>query len=168
MRADRVNVILHEQQSQNSQILKSHSTLAHSLHDVHVARCVQNSSNSLGDGVVRGRGVCVLGETKSLSTSTRRGVRCSAVDESAHPQQKPLKLHGETWAGILRNQGPKIFGRWKSFFLEVWFWAGVLLCFVGFSLVVLGFAEPVPTLLMLLMLLMSFCFVTFLLLLCLT
>ena len=60
MRADRVNVILHEQQSQNSQTHNSHITLARSLHDVYVARCVQNSSNSLGDGVVRGRGVCVL------------------------------------------------------------------------------------------------------------
>ena len=34
----------------------SYSTPARSLHDVHVARCVQNSMNSLGDGVVRGRG----------------------------------------------------------------------------------------------------------------
>ena len=32
------------------------------------------------------------------------------MDESAHPQQTPLKLHDETWAGILRNQGPRIFG----------------------------------------------------------
>ena len=32
-------------------------------------------------------------------------VRRSAVDEYAHPQQTPLKLHVETWAGILRNQG---------------------------------------------------------------
>ena len=31
------------------------------------------------------------------------------MDESAHPQQAPLKLHDETWAGILRNQGPRIF-----------------------------------------------------------
>ena len=46
--------------------------------------------------------------TKSLSTSTRRGVRRSAVDESAHTQQTPLKLHGETWAGLLRNHCPQI------------------------------------------------------------
>ena len=52
---------------------------------------------------------CAPGETKSPSTSTRCGVRCSAVDESAHPQQTLLKLHDETWAGLLRNQGPKIF-----------------------------------------------------------
>ena len=83
--------------------------IARSLHGVHVARCVQNSSNSLGDGVVRGRGVCVPGETKSLSTSTRSGVRRSAVHESAHTQQTPLKMHVETWAGLQRNQGPKIF-----------------------------------------------------------
>ena len=31
------------------------------------------------------------------------------MDGSAHPQQAPLKLHDETWAGILRNQGPRIF-----------------------------------------------------------
>ena len=27
----------------------------------------------------------------------------------AHTQQTPLKLHVETWEGLLRNQGPKIF-----------------------------------------------------------
>ena len=48
------------------------------------------------------------GETKSLSMITRSGVRLSAVDESAHTQQTPLKLHAETWEGHLRNQGPKI------------------------------------------------------------
>ena len=47
----------------------------------------------------------VFGGTRSLSTSTQRGFRRSAVDEHAHPQQTPLKLHDETWAGILRNQG---------------------------------------------------------------
>ena len=26
------------------------------------------------------------------------------MDESAHPQQAPLKLHVEMWAGLLRNQ----------------------------------------------------------------
>ena len=44
---------------------------ARSLHGLHAARSVQNSSNSLGDGVVRGRGVCVPGGTKSLSMSTQ-------------------------------------------------------------------------------------------------
>ena len=29
--------------------------------------------------------------------------------ESAQTQQTPLKMHVETWAGLLRNQGPKIF-----------------------------------------------------------
>ena len=110
-RADRVNVILHEQQSQNSQTLNSHCTLARSLHDVHVARCVQNSSNSLGDGVVRGRCVCVPGETKSLSTS---GVRRSAVCVRSYTADA-LKMHVETWAGLLRNQGPKIFRE-----VEIW------------------------------------------------
>ena len=46
-RVARVNTALHQ---------NSYSTPARSLHDVHVARCVQNSMNSLGDGVVRGRG----------------------------------------------------------------------------------------------------------------
>ena len=41
------------------------------------------------------RGVCVPGGTKSLSTSTRTGVRRSAVFGSAHTQQTPLKLHVE-------------------------------------------------------------------------
>ena len=108
IRTDRVNVILHEQHSQNSQTHNSHCTIARSLHGVHVARCVQNSSNSLGDGVVR-RGVCVLGETKSPSMSTRSGVRRSAVYGSAHFQQTLVKLHAETWEGLRRNQGPKIF-----------------------------------------------------------
>ena len=39
-----------------------------------------------------------------MSTSTRTGVRCSAVYESAHTQQAPLKLHVETWEGLSRNQ----------------------------------------------------------------
>ena len=106
--------ILHESQSrciartsQNSQTHNSHSTIARSLHAVHGARCVQNSLNSLGDGVVRGRGVCAPGETKSLSTSTQTGVRLcmSPLIQS----RTPLKLHVETWEGLLRNQGPKIF-----------------------------------------------------------
>ena len=59
VRLNRVNVILHESQSccmtrtpQNSQTHHSHGTIARCLHGVHVARYVQNSSNSLGDGVV--------------------------------------------------------------------------------------------------------------------
>ena len=44
-----------------------------------------------------------------MSTSTRTGVRRSAVYGSAHAQQTPLKLHVETWEGLLRNQRPKIF-----------------------------------------------------------
>ena len=37
-------------------------------------------------------------QRKALSTSTRCGVRRSAVDEHAHSQQTPLKMHVETWA----------------------------------------------------------------------
>ena len=90
------------------------SPLAHSpsirAHNSHArmphARCVVNSVGDTEDG---GRLSCVPGATKSLSTSTRCGVRCPAVNESAHTQQTPLKLHVETWEGLLRNQGPKIF-----------------------------------------------------------
>ena len=39
---------------------------------------------------------------------TRCGVRRPAVDEFAHPQQAPPKLHEETWAGLLNRQGPRI------------------------------------------------------------
>ena len=45
------------------------------------------------------------GASAYLGKSTRCGIRCSAVDEYAHPHQAPLKLHVETWAGLLRNQG---------------------------------------------------------------
>ena len=51
------------------------------------------------------RRLCVPGEMKASSMSTRRGVRRSAVDESAHPQQALLKLHDDTWAVLLRNPG---------------------------------------------------------------
>ena len=51
----------------------------------------------------------VRGRTKAQSTSTRCGVRCPAVEELASPQQAPGSLHGEVWASILHNQGPKIF-----------------------------------------------------------
>ena len=101
---------LHELHGSTLHSIRIHIVHLHvSLHDVHVVRCVQNSMNSLGDGAVRGRGVCVLGGTKSLSTSTRTWVRRSAVYGSGHTQQTLLKLHLETWEGLLRNQGPKIF-----------------------------------------------------------
>ena len=88
--------------ARNSQFAHSRATVMH-------GRVSLNSENSVGDTEAGGQRFCVPGETKLLSTSTRRGVRCSAVDESAHPQQTPSKLHDETWAGLLRNQGPKIF-----------------------------------------------------------
>ena len=109
IRTGRVTAILHAQRSHNSQICNSYSTLTRSLHDVHVARCVHNSMNSLGDRGVRERGFCVPGGTKSLSTCTRTGVRRPAVEKLASPQQASLKLHVETWAGLLKNRGPKIF-----------------------------------------------------------
>ena len=70
--------------------------LAHSpsipAHNSHArmprARCVVNSVGDTEDG---GRLSCVPGGTTSLSTSTRSGVRRSAVYESAHTQQTPLR-----------------------------------------------------------------------------
>ena len=76
---------------------------------VHAAE-VRGGTKALWEiGVSVGRGVCAPGETKSLSTSTRLGVRCLAVEKLASPQQAPGSLHGEVWASLLQNQGPKIF-----------------------------------------------------------
>ena len=85
------------------------SQLAHSRATVMHGRDPLNSENSVGDTEDGELRFCVPGETKSLSTSTWRGVRRSAVDESAHLQQTPLKFHDETWSGILRNQHPRFF-----------------------------------------------------------
>ena len=92
-RAQRVNVALHE----NSHLHNSHArmhenSLARSLHDLHDARFMLNLHNSVGDWAVRGRGVCVPGETKPMSTSTRLGVRCPAVEKLASLQQAPGRL----------------------------------------------------------------------------
>ena len=94
--------------ARNSQLEHSRATVVH-------GRVSLNSENSVGDTEAGGQRFCVPGETKLLSTSTRRGVRGSAMDESAHPQQTPLKLHEETWAGLLCNQGRRFSGRWKSY-----------------------------------------------------
>ena len=99
-RVARVNTALHP---------NSYSTPTRPLHDVHVARCVHNSMNSSGDWVVRERGFCVPGRTKSLSTRTRTRGRRPAVEKLASPQQASLKLHDEMWAGLPINLGPRIF-----------------------------------------------------------
>ena len=65
--------------------------------------------NSSGDWVVRERGFCVPGGTKSLSTRTRTRSRRPAVEKLASPQQASLKLHDEMWAGLPINLGPRIF-----------------------------------------------------------
>ena len=88
--------------ARNSQLEHTRATVVHGR----VSLNSENSVRGIEDG---GQRFCVPGETKLLSTSTRRGVRCSAVDESSHPQQTPLKLHEETWAGLLHNLGSKIF-----------------------------------------------------------
>ena len=117
---NRVNDIICESQSrvqpclsQNSLTHNSHSTSARSLHAAHNsharmsdARCVVNSVGDTEDG---GQRFCVPGGTKSLSTCTRTGVRRPAVEKLASSQQASLKLHVETWAGLLKNQGPRIF-----------------------------------------------------------
>ena len=76
------------------------------MHDnssgLHVNSCGHKNSCHVHAAEVR-RG------TKALSTSTRLGVRCLAVEELASPQQAPGSLHGEVWASILQNQGPKTF-----------------------------------------------------------
>ena len=83
--------------ARNSQLKHSRATVMH-------GRVSLNSSNSWGDTEAGGQRFCVQGGIKSLSTSTRTGVRRSAVYESAHTQQAPLKLHEETWEGLLCNQ----------------------------------------------------------------
>ena len=47
----------------------------------------------------------VQGGTKAPSMSTRVGVRRSAVEKLASPQQTSSKLHVEVWEGLLSNQG---------------------------------------------------------------
>ena len=97
-RVARVNSVL-----LNLCLVYSSSNPAHNSHArMSHARCVVKSVGHTEGG---GRLSCVLGETKSLSTSSRCGVRRPAVDELAHPQQAPLKLHEEAWAGLLQNQG---------------------------------------------------------------
>ena len=100
-RVARVNTALHNLCLVHSSSIPAHNSHARMPH----ARCVVNSVGDTEDGR---RLSCVSGTTKSLSTSTRSGVRRSAVYESAHTQQTPLKMHVETWAGLLRNQGPNI------------------------------------------------------------
>ena len=82
--------------------------LSQNSYSVHDACGVWNSENSRGDTEVGGRHFCVFGETKSLSMCTRTGVRRPAVEKLASPQQASLKLHEETWAGLLQNRGLRI------------------------------------------------------------
>ena len=91
------------------------------------------------------RGVCVLGGTKSLSTSTRTGVRRSAVFGSAHTQQTPLKLHVEKWEGLVRNRARRFSGKWKSYrgVLSVWLVLHVLIILLSH----LGQAEKIRNML---------------------
>ena len=101
-RVARVPSALHNLCSVHSSSIPAHNSHAR-MSD---ARCVVNSVGDTEDG---GRLSCVYGGTKSLSTCTRTGVRRPAVEKLASPQQASLKLHDETWAGLLKNQGPRIF-----------------------------------------------------------
>ena len=82
-----------------------HGVVMHDNSSVYVNSCGaqehRNSCNLHAAGV--------LGGTKASSMSTRTGVRCPAVEKLASPQQAPGSLHAETWEGLLRIQGPKIF-----------------------------------------------------------
>ena len=77
-----------------------HGVVMHDDSSVHVNSCGalehRNSCNLHAAGV--------LGGTKVLSTSTRTGVRCPAVEKLASPQQAPGSLHGEVWASILQTK----------------------------------------------------------------
>ena len=101
-RVARVTSALHNLCPDHSSLFPAHNSHTRMPH----ARCVVNSVGDTEDG---GRLSCVLGGIKSMSTSTRTGVRRSAVYGSAHTQQTPLKLHVETWELLFRNQGPRIF-----------------------------------------------------------
>ena len=101
-RVARVTSALHNLCPVHSSSFPAHNSHARMPH----ARCVVNSVGDTEDG---GRLSCVYGRTKSLSTCTRTGVRRPAVEKLASPQQASLKLHEETWAGLLKNQGPRIF-----------------------------------------------------------
>ena len=101
-RVSRVTSALHNLCSVHSSSFPAHNSHARMAD----ARCVVNSVGDTDDG---GRLSCVYGGTKSLSTCTRTGVRRPAVEKLASPQQASLKLHDETWAGLLKNQGPRIF-----------------------------------------------------------
>ena len=56
-----------------------------------------------------GRGPQGRGRTKRATTGSLRQVRLSAWKKRSFSQQQSGKVHGAMWAGLLRNQGPKIF-----------------------------------------------------------
>ena len=95
--------------------------LSQNSYSVHDACGVWNSENSRGDTEVGEQHFCVHGETKSLSMCTRAGVRRPAVEKLASPQQASLKLHEETWAGLLQNRvGPHTGERCWPLLAGVW------------------------------------------------
>ena len=71
--------------ARNSQLEHSRATVVH-------GRVSLNSENSVGDTEAGGQRFCVPGETKLLSTSTRRGVRGSAMDESGSSTADAFKV----------------------------------------------------------------------------
>ena len=93
-RLRRVTSVMHHNLglSSHAHSTARNSQLAHSRATVMHGRVSLNSSNSRGDTEARGQRFCVQGGTKSLSTSTRTGVRRSAVYESAHTQQAPVEV----------------------------------------------------------------------------
>ena len=63
----------------------------------------------MGEGVARGRGVCVPGETKALSTRTLCQAWRPAVEELAPLQQASGNLHEVAWAGCPDSEA----GSWE-------------------------------------------------------
>ena len=88
-RCRRVTSVMHHNLGLSSH---AHSTARNSQYEntrvplVMHGRVSLNSSNSRGDPEAGGQRFCVQGGIKSMSTSTRTGVRRSAVYESAHTQ----------------------------------------------------------------------------------
>ena len=80
-----------------------------SAHVRATGRNVRNSLNSVGDTVAGGRGHCVLGGTKPLSTSIRCWGGRLAEEKLASSQQASGRLHDEASAGRVESLGLAIF-----------------------------------------------------------
>ena len=123
-----------ESPSSRVQRVFSQNSPARSLHGLHDARCVENSQNSVGEGVARRRGFCELGGTKTSRTSTRGQFSRPVVEELAPVQQASGSMHEEAWAGCNECLSLKI-----SQEVEI-----VPVCAVTMSYLPPPFIAPVP------------------------